>query len=92
MSIGHDEFWRAFLNIDPTSVAAAIGDQIGSKRFRFDWRGGEIQVQLSEENIRQIASLCLPMTRVIMIFHNLADVDIQYFLRQFDRRFQRAGG
>jgi hypothetical protein len=92
MSIGHEEFWRLFRNIDPPLVMDAIGDQIGSQDFHFNWRGGEVRVQLSEEKVRQIASLCLPRTYVTLLFVDLSDVDIEYFNSQFDRRFQRAGG
>lgn len=92
MSIGHADFWRGFVKIDSPRVAEAIGNSAGRRELRFGWRNGEVRVQLSEEQVRQIAALSLPRTQVTLEFSELSESDISEFLAEFERRFQRAGG
>jgi len=92
MSIGHADFWRLFLKIDAPVISDQVSYQAGMRRCQFDWQGGSITVELSPENIRQIAALVLPQTDVALHYIGLSQVQIDEFEKKFERQFQRAGG
>ena len=92
MSIGHADFWRLFLKIDAPVISDQVSYQAGMRRCQFDWQGGSITVELSSENIRQIAALVLPQTDVALHYNDLSQVQIDEFEKKFERQFQRAGG
>lgn len=92
MSIGHADFWRLFLKIDTPAISDQVNYQVGMRRCQFDWQGGSITVELSAENIRQIAALVLPQTDVALHYIGLSQVQIDEFEKKFERQFQRAGG
>jgi len=92
MSIGHADFWRLFLKIDAPVISDQVSYQAGMRRCQFDWQGGSITVELSPENIRQIAALVLPQTDVALHYIGLSKVQIDEFEKKFERQFQRAGG
>jgi hypothetical protein len=92
MSIGHADFWRLFLKIDAPVISDQVSYQAGMRRCQFDWQGGSVTVELSPENIRQIAALVLPQTDVALHYNDLSQVQIDEFEKKFERQFQRAGG
>ena len=53
---------------------------------------GEIAITLSEEGVRQIASLSLPITNVTFQIKNVAENTKNEFFKQFDRAYHRGGG
>ncbi len=54
--------------------------------------GGEIVIILAEEQLRQIASLSLPITNVTFQIKNVAENTKKEFFKHFDRAFHRGGG
>ena len=92
MSIGHADFWRLFLKIDTPVISDQVNYHVGMRRCQFDWQDGSITVELSPENIRQIAALVLPQTDVALHYNDLSQVQIDEFEKKFERQFQRAGG
>ena len=92
MSIGHADFWRLFLKIDAPLISDQVNYQVGMRRCQFDWQDGSITVELSAENIRQIAALVLPQTDVALHYIGLSQLQINEFEKKFERQFQRAGG
>ena len=54
--------------------------------------GGEIVIILAVEQLRQIASLTLPLTNVNFLIKNVAEKSKEAFFRQFDRAYQCGGG
>lgn len=54
--------------------------------------GRGVSITLRALPDRRVGSLCLPVTRVTMVFDGLPEVDRQSFLARFDRAFHRGGG
>ena len=52
----------------------------------------EIVIILAEEQLRQIASLTLPITNVTFQIKNVAENTKNEFFKQFDRAYRRGGG
>ncbi len=51
-----------------------------------------IEILLTEQPDRCIASICLPVTRVELRFTGMDEVQRQAFLQRFDLYFQKGGG
>lgn len=50
------------------------------------------EIHPGEEYSRSIASLKLPVLKVVFIFKNISDKDIVAFLNNFSRVYQKGGG
>jgi hypothetical protein len=53
---------------------------------------GEIIISLSEERVRKIASLTLPVTDVTFQQENISEKKKIEFFKHFDRAYHRGGG
>jgi len=87
MGISYKDFYRllpiALKNIDYLVQGNCI---------KFKYCGGDIQIELGIERERKIASLVLPTVNVVFSFTDIVMTDIEEFLFQFDRTYQRGGG
>lgn len=85
-------FTRAeFLRILP----AAFGDhlhQIESTGARAAIDEGQLQIRISEQKYRKIASISLPYLEVDFSFSGLKQERVDEVMRFFDLRYQRGGG
>ena len=87
MSISHREFFRllprAVDGFDFTIQDRDIFIQLGD---------GRLEVRISEEGERRLASLKLPMINLDFTFSGVDDSIKADFLAQFDLAYQRGGG
>jgi hypothetical protein len=87
MSINHGDFFRILpkaldggdYRIDGNRIVAGTGDH-------------RLEITLSEETVRRIALLALPVTHVRLDFFGYDADEAATALAVFDRRFQRGGG
>ncbi len=87
MSISHAEFYRL--------LPRALGGQPFSRtghRVEVQLGQGRLMIQLSEQAVRQIASLKLPQTRIEFQFAGVDEVVKTDFLSRFELAYQRGGG
>lgn len=58
------------------------------------WRAGgaRLAIEVAPETTRRVASLRLPVTRVVLRFAGLDDGEVAAFMERFRRAFQRGGG
>lgn len=54
--------------------------------------GGTMQLVISEQKYRKIASISLPYLEIEFIFEGLSDAQVEETMRFFDLRYQRGGG
>jgi len=87
MGITHGEFFRnaarALEGRNHRTDANGIVLDDGQKR---------LEIVLSEEEVRRIALLSLPVTRVRLRFMGYSEAETAAFMETFDRAFQRGGG
>ena len=91
MTISHRDFFR----ILPKAVKSYPYQQQDNAIKVFlvdDGNKGEINIILSEERLRKIASLSLPVTDVTFRINNVAENTKDEFFKQFERAYQRGGG
>ncbi len=85
-------FTRAeFLRILP----AALNDQdaqISDHEALVGIDSGQLQIRISDQKYRKIASISLPYLEVDFSFTGLEQERIDQFMRFFDLRYQRGGG
>ena len=53
---------------------------------------GTMQLVISEQKYRKIASISLPYLDIEFIFEGLSDAQVEATMRYFDLRYQRGGG
>ena len=87
MTISHSDFFRTL----PKALKSYPYQQ-HENVVSIPLDGGEIVIILAVEQLRQIASLSLPMTTVTFQIRNVAEKSKEAFFRQFDRAYQRGGG
>ena len=87
MTISHSDFLR----ILPKALKSYLYQQEGNVII-VTLDDGEISIKLSDERLRQIASLSLPVVDVTFTLKNVVEITKNEFFRQFDRAFQRGGG
>jgi len=87
MAISHSDFFR----ILPYALKTYRYEQEGNV-ITVTLDDGEISIKLSDEGLRQIASLSLPVVDVTFTLKNVVEITKNQFFRQFDRAFQRGGG
>jgi hypothetical protein len=54
--------------------------------------GGTMQLVISEQKYRKIASISLPYLDIEFIFEGLSNAQVEETMRYFDLRYQRGGG
>lgn len=87
MSISHQEFFRLLpraVGKYPFKINAAVTE------IQLD--EGQLEIRLSEEKVRHIASLKLPETCLEFNFTGVSEKTKIGFLTQFNRVYQRGGG
>jgi len=87
MTITHHDFFR----ILPKALKSYLYQQ-HENVISVTLDEGEIVITLSEEGVRQIASLSLPVTNVTFQIKNVAKKSKKAFFKQFDRAYQGGGG
>ena len=87
MTITHRDFFR----ILPKALKSYLYQQ-HENVINVTLEEGEIAITLSEEGVRQIASLSLPVTNVTFQMKNVAKTTTKEFFKQFDQAYQRGGG
>lgn len=87
MTITHRDFFR----ILPKALKDYLYQQ-HENVINVTLEEGEIAITLSEEGVRQIASLSLPITNVTFQIKNVAENTKNEFFKQFDRAYHRGGG
>jgi phosphatidylinositol kinase/protein kinase (PI-3 family) len=87
MTISHSDFFR----ILPKALKSYLYQQ-HENLINVTLDEGEIVIILSEERLRKIASLSLPVTDVTFRVKNVAENTKNEFFKKFDRAYQRGGG
>ena len=80
-----------FLRILPAALSdheASISDH----EVQVQLDGGRLQVRISDQKYRKIASISLPYLEVDFSFSGLEQNRVDEFMRFFDLRYQRGGG
>ena len=87
MTITHAEFLRILpFAIEGRTYRVQDGEIL---IFEADRR---ISIKLQEENVRALAALRLPMTKIEFLFQGYSKADIEDFMERFKLHFQRGGG
>lgn len=87
MAITH----RDFLRLLPK--AFADGEiRVDGREIRVGADGSELRIDLSEESVRRIANLEIPLTLVRLTFSGYGAAEIEAMLARFWRTFQKGGG
>lgn len=87
MGFTHAEFLRI--------LPAALGDyphQLTGSGAQAEIDNGQMQVRISEQKYRKIASISLPYVEVDFSFTGLGQERVDEVMRFFDLRYQRGGG
>lgn len=87
MGISHREFFR----ILPKALGSSDYKGAGN-RIRFGNAARYLEIEVSPEGERRIASVRLPVTRVSLVFHGYGAAEIAEALDRFDVHFRRGGG
>jgi hypothetical protein len=87
MAISHAEFFRLL----PDAIAGARWQAEGS-RISIAQPDGRVEILLSSERTRRIASLSLPVTNVTLSFDGFSEEAIERFMSRFHLYFRRGGG
>lgn len=87
MSISHQEFYRLL-----PAALRNIEYQIDNDQISASYSSGKIQISPGVEHIRKIGSLVLPVLHVVMTFTNISSEEIEQFLADFSKTYQRGGG
>lgn len=66
--------------------------QVDGSRIRLRSEQGTVEIKLSAEGIRQIASLRLPRTEVEIELAGFSDTEAAKFISRFDLAYQKGGG
>jgi hypothetical protein len=87
MTITHKDFLRLL----PKAIAGLSYQKAGNQIEILD-NGRSIKISLSNESIRKIASLCLPVTNVRIELNDFQTEDSIGFISRFDLAYQKGGG
>ena len=87
MTITHKEFLRLL----PKAISGLSYQKNGNLIEIIDNKR-LIKINLSDESIRQIASLSLPVTNVRIELNNFQTKDSSSFISRFDLAYQKGGG
>ena len=87
LGFSHKEFFR--------SLPAAIAHReyvVCGNTVRLGYEKGSVRIELGPEQVRAIASLRLPSTKVTFSFFDISKLQRDRFMQRFDLYFQRGGG
>ena len=87
MTITHKEFLRLL----PKALVGLSYEKKGNLVEIID-ENRLIRINLSEESLRKIASLALPVTNVRIELNNFQTEDSARFISRFDLAYQKGGG
>lgn len=87
MQCSHAEFLREL----PLACGKRPYEIIGERIIVHD-NGKEIQIQISDEPIRHLGSLDLPMEDITLKFIDYTEDEASHFIDQFSRHITRTGG
>jgi hypothetical protein len=87
MAISHAEFFRLL----PDAVNGAPWEARNGQ-VTIAHPEGRVEIHLSPERTRRIASLSFPVTDVTLAFVGFAESGVERFMARFHRYFQRGGG
>lgn len=83
--------YKDFLRLLPIALKN-IEYQLVERLITFEYKSGNIDIELGPERERKIASLVLPTMNIVFKFSDLTPNEITEFLEKFDRTYQRGGG
>ncbi len=89
MSISHGEFMRSLI---PAIAPATFKKDPDGRHIEVIGAPGRVEIHLSPEGERRIASLRLPVIDVCITLSDFESEAKRRFLAQFERAFQRGGG
>jgi hypothetical protein len=87
MTITH----REFLRLLPKALAGRTYKRSGNQIDVIDGNAS-VRINLSNETIRKIASLALPLTNVKIELNGFEEDDSLKFMARFDLAYQKGGG
>ena len=87
MCITHKEFFRLL----PIALKD-IQYQMNDNKITISAYDGDIEITLGQQGERRIAALILPKAKVSYDFKGISESNIQLFLDNFSRAYQRGGG
>lgn len=83
---------RDFLRLLPRALDG-LPYHVAERRITADAGGGRLlEITLSEESRRRVASLAMPVTHVRITLSGFSEDAATAAMARFDRAFQRAGG
>ena len=85
--LSHKDFFRIFPRIEPT------WQQLDAHRVEVNCEDGRaLQIEISPEQVRKIASLRIPYIDITFRFARWSKEQRAEFFEVFDRAFQKGGG
>lgn len=85
--LSHKDFYRIFPRLEPA------WQDLGERRVKIERSDGrELEIILSPEHIRQIASLRIPYIDITFRFSGWSEEQRLEFFEKFDLSFQKGGG
>lgn len=87
MGVSHQEILRIVPRLAPEGQTTVTGN-----RVMIEADGRRVEITLEEQGSRSLGIVQLPVTWIELTFYDHSEAQVNAFLEQFDRRFQRAGG
>ena len=87
MAITHQEFFRLL----PAAVKL-LSYKITGNVIDIGEGARTVSIELENETVRKVSSLSLPVTRLSITFNGYNEQDIEAFMKQFERAYQKGGG
>ena len=88
MGMSHDDFFRVL-----PRVLEGLAWRREGLAIHAEWpQGARLVASVSPQRQRRIASLCLPMVDIELVFNNLDAAELAAFLQRFDTAFHKGGG
>ncbi len=87
MTITHKEFLRLL----PKAISG-LPYQVRGRQIDISHERASVRICLSEESVRKIASLALPLTLVRIELRGFEQSELQKFMNRFDLAYQKGGG
>ena len=96
MGLSHAEFFRllpkALDGLPEPQITPQYSPPEIAKRIAIQCRQQTIEIRLSPQGLRTIASLRLPVTQVEIILCGYTKEAVDKFIRRFDLAYQKGGG
>jgi len=85
--LSHSDFYRVFPRLEPTAT------KVKERYFELERADGrKLEIQISPEKIRKLATLRIPYMDITFRFLGWSDAQRTEFFTDFDRSFQKGGG